>query len=152
VHALALALALLLPRQGALIPFQTLGGVRLGMTPAQVRATWGDKHGICRNCSQPTWYFTYKPFQPAGAAVSFRQGKVDAVWTLWSPPGWHVGTLTLGAAQEELTRRYAGAVRIPCVGYSAYVITRAHTTTAFYVYNGKLWGFGLSPANEPACR
>ena len=152
MHALALALALLLPRQGALVPFHSLGGVRLGMTPAQVRAAWGDRHGTCRDCAETTWYFTYKPFEPKGAAVSFRAGAVDAVWTLWSPPGWHVGTLTLGAAQEELTRRYAGAMRVPCIGYSAFILTRARTTTAFYVHDGRLWGFGISSAGSPACR
>jgi len=79
VHALALALTLLLPKHGTLVPFQTLGGVRLGMSPAQVQAAWGTRFGRCRGCAEPTWYYTYRAFTPTGAGVSFRAGKVDSV-------------------------------------------------------------------------
>src|SRR5438067_13366483 len=80
--------ALTLPHQGVLIPGTSLGGMRLGATQAQVRAAWGGFFGRCRGCAEPTWYFTYRRFQPQGAGVSFRGGRVDAVFTPWSPTVW----------------------------------------------------------------
>jgi len=152
VQALALALTLLLPKHGTLVPFHSLGGVRLGMTPAQVRAVWGTRFGRCRGCAEPTWYYTYRRFVPAGAGVSFRRGRVDAVFTLWSPPGWHAGTLVLGDPKEEVTSRYGASIRVPCASYDAYLVTHAHVATAFYVFGGRLWGFALIPSSAPACR
>ena len=152
MHALALALTLLLPKHGTLVPFHSLGGVRLGMTPAQVTRTWGSRHGTCRGCTDATWYYNYKAFTPTGAGVSFRHGKVSAVFTLWSPLGLHAGTLAIGDAKEELTSRYGAAIHVPCSLYDAYLVTRKRVTTVFYVYDGKLWGFGLIPSSSPACR
>jgi hypothetical protein len=153
VPTLALvALSLLLPHRGAFVPWQSLGGVRLGMTPAQVEQRWGTSHGRCRACKQETWYYNYKPFHPEGAAVRFTRGTVDAVWTLWSPPGWHVGDLVVGAAEQEVTKRYPATLTVHCGSYAALVLTRRRVTTAFYVYNGSLWGFGLNRSTETACR
>ena len=152
MHALALALTLLLPQRGALVPWQSLGGVRLGMSEQQVTQRWGTDHGRCRGCAQPTWYYNYRPFRPQGAAVRFAHGKVDAVWTLWAPPGWHTGALTIGAAQEEVTKRYAATLSVPCGSYTALTLTKGRVTTAFYIYNGSLWGFGLNDATVNACR
>jgi hypothetical protein len=50
------------PRAGVAVPGKTLGGLALGMTPAQVRAAWGPRHGACRGCRAPTWYFNYARF------------------------------------------------------------------------------------------
>jgi hypothetical protein len=152
VHALALALTLLLPKHGTLVPYQSLGGVQLGMTPVQVTSAWGTRHGRCRGCADATWYYTYKPFTPTGAGVSFHEGKVSAVFTLWSPTGWHAGALVIGDPKRELTTRYHTAIRVPCASYEAYIVTRNHVTTAFYVYDGKVWGFALIPSSAPACR
>jgi len=33
------------PRKGVFAPGRSLGGLRLGMTPAQVRAAWGSSFG-----------------------------------------------------------------------------------------------------------
>ena len=152
VHALALAaLTLLLPHRGALVPWQSLGGIRIGMTKAQVEQRWGSDHGRCRGCKEPTWYYNYEPFRPQGAAVRFKNNKVDAVWTLWAPTGWHAGTLTLGAAQEEITKRYPATLTIPCGAYDALVLTKRRVTTAFYIYNGSLWGFGLTRSTATSC-
>ena len=152
MHALALALALLFPKQGTLVPFKSLGGIRLGMTPAQVTAAWGTKHGRCHGCPEATWYFTYRPFTPTGAGVSFKAGHVDAVFTLWSPLGWHEGTLAIGDDKQSLLTDFPTAIRVPCSNYDAYIVTHAGVTTAFYVFGGKLWGFALTPSNAPACR
>ena len=151
MRLLILAVALLLPKGGELVPWQSLGGVRLGMTPAQVRHTWGTRFGRCRSCPQETWYFNYDPFHAEGAAVRFRKGRVDAVWTLWKPDGWHSGKLALGAPAPAITGRYGALVTIPCGSYEARVLTRGPVTTTFYVYGGKLWGFGLNRSGASPC-
>jgi len=42
------------PEAGVLAPGTSLGGVRLGMTKADVRRTWGSSYGRCRDCDR--WY------------------------------------------------------------------------------------------------
>lgn len=152
MHALALALTLLLPKHGTLVPFHSLGGVRLGMTPAQVARTWGTRHGACRGCAETTWYYTYKPFTPTGAGVAFHKGRVSAVFTLWSPDGWRAGALRIGDRAEEITIRNQAAIHVPCASYDAYLVTRNHVSTVYYAFDGKVWGFALIPSNAPACR
>ena len=105
---LALAAALAPPPNGILVVGQNLGGVRLGMTLAQVERALGTRYGRCRSCAQTTWYFAYRKFRPEGAAVRFRRGHVDAVWTLWSPLGWRTrdATLAIGMNALEVNSRY----------------------------------------------
>ena len=149
--ALALSLALLLPKHGVLVPWHTLGGVGLGMTPAQVERRWGAQHGSCRGCRQQTWYFNYAPFQPEGAAVRFAGGRVDAVWTLWKPDGWRLGVLQLGAPSAALTGRWGALETIPCNNYEARIARKGRVATVLYVYAEQLWGFGLSRAGASPC-
>lgn len=151
MRLLVLAVALLLPKGGELVPWQSLGGVRLGMTPAQVRHTWGTRFGRCRSCPQETWYFNYEPFHAEGAAVRFRKGRVDAAWTLWKPPGWHLGSFQLGAPASSLTGRWGALVTVPCGYYEARIASRRGATTVLYVYGDELWGFGLSRQNASVC-
>jgi hypothetical protein len=149
----AAAASAALPRHGVLVPGVSLAGVRLGMTPAQVRATWGLTFGVCRSCSARTWYFNYDPYQPQGAAVRFRRGRVDAVWTLWSPPGWHTqdSKLRLGLVEPQVHGVLGALVTIPCGSYIALILTRKSATTVYYVFGGKLWGFGLSRPGASPC-
>jgi len=150
VALLALVLSLLLPQHGALVPSRSLGGVSLGMTQADVQHVWGKTFGRCKDCERETWYFNYEKFHPEGAAVRFRGGRVDAVWTLWKPPGWHVGKLQLGAPSAALAARLGALVTIPCGSYEARIQTRRSVMTVFYVYADQLWGFGLSrPGGSP---
>ncbi len=60
------------PARGVLTPGQSLGGVRLGDTQAEVNARWGTRYTLCTVCTRPTWLYTYGSGSPAGAAVSFR--------------------------------------------------------------------------------
>ena len=148
---LAVLLALALPQHGTLVPGLSLGGVRLGMTQPEVRHAWGTGYGLCSGCKRTTWYFNYEKFHAEGAAVRFRAGRVDAVWTLWKPPGWHAGTLTLGAPAPAITSRYGALVSVPCGSYNARILTHGTVTTAFYVYGGDLWGFGLNQSSASPC-
>src|SRR3954453_16138506 len=73
------------PPRGVVVEGKTFGGLALGLTPAQVEARWGRRHGLCDNCDTTTWYFTFVPFVARGVAVEFRQGRVDAYFTVGAP-------------------------------------------------------------------
>lgn len=140
------------PPAGVLVPGKSLGGLRLQMTPAQVRARWGPDFGRCRSCFHRTWYYNYAPFHPKGAGVEFRAGRVAAVFTLWEPAAWHTPKgLRIGDAAARVTLLYGALPRVRCGRYDALTIP-GPTTTAFYLRNEKVWGFGLSRAEVPVCR
>jgi hypothetical protein len=140
------------PTEGTLVPGVSLGGVELGMTRAEVRAAWGDRFGVCRNCRRPTWYFTLVPFEPQGAGVAFRRRQVVHVFTVWSPPGWQATDgLALGADEVDVG---AGLVLVDdraCRGYTAKRASTGSTETVFYIHEEKLWGFGLVRPGANPC-
>jgi hypothetical protein len=141
-----------LPEAGLLVPGQSLGSVRLGMTRAEVRATWGRGFGRCRSCGLETWYYTYRAFHPEGAAVSFEGGEVQLVYTLWSPAGWHDRSgLALGATEAEVTEQLGRVPRRQCDGYWALVRSSRRADSIYYVRDGKLWGLGLTRPAFPPC-
>ncbi|MEX2210143.1 MAG: hypothetical protein WD689_00055 [Gaiellaceae bacterium] len=151
MHALLLAALALAgpPSQGVVVPGESLGGLRLGATPAQVRAAWGKRYGVCRTCARRTWYFTYRPFEPQGAGVEFRNGRVAALFTLWQPPGWRTREgLALGDPATRVDALYGLLPETRCRGYSALRLGR----TAFYVRREEVWGFGLLAAGASVCR
>jgi hypothetical protein len=162
VGKLAAAVALVLagtaaaapPKTAVLVPGRSLGGVSLGMTQAQVRAAWGSRFGVCRDCGARTaWYFNRERFRPQGAGVELRRGRVVSVFTLWRPPGWRTSDgLTLGEPEARITETYDALTRVECGGYSALLLRTARTVTAFYVYEGRLWGFGLTRPDALVCR
>lgn len=142
-----------LPRAGALVAGSSLGGVRLGEPAAQVRAALGAFYGVCRGCTRTTWYFTYRPFTQPGLGVELTGGRVSAVYTLWQPPGWHGPKgLVLGASEDAVNARLGPLLPIACPGYAALVHDQAGTRTAYYVLDGRLWGFGLVLAQANPCR
>ena len=144
--------ALSLPQKGVVVPGKSFAGLSLGATAAQVRAAWGGGYGRCRGCTQTTWYFTYKKFAPQGAGVSFRKGAAAAFFTTWSPPGWHTNRgLAVGDPEARITRLYGILPRAECGTYSSLVLRRGRIDTQFFVYDGKVWGFGLSSAGAPPC-
>ena len=141
------------PRAGVFEPGRSLGGVRLGMTPAQVRAAWGPTYGRCRGCATPTWYYNYAPFSPQGAGVEFRRGRVDAVFTVWSPLGWRTTDgLRIGDEERRVTDLFPRASRGECGSYHVLLQRRGRTVSAFYLVNGRVWGFGLLRAPSRPCR
>jgi hypothetical protein len=160
--ALTACLALLLaasgataapPRAGLVVPGKTLGGLALEATKAQVRATWGRRHGVCRDCPAETWYFNLKRFEPQGAGVTFRKGRAVALFTVWSPPGWRTTQgLRIGDPEFRISTIYGTLFRIDCGRYSASTMRNKGVTTAFYVVDEQVWGFGLSRPGQPVCR
>lgn len=142
-----------LPKHGSLLPGRSLAGIRLGEKRAAVRAELGTFYGVCRNCATLTWYFTYRPFDRHGLAVEFTRGRVSAVYTLWQPQGWHgLRGLRLGARPLAVHKRAGPLQTIVCPGYDALVADSDAVRTVYYVYGGKLWGFGLFPRGAKPCR
>ena len=156
VAALALAApaTAALPQAGALVPGRSLGGVSLGESPRAVRAGLGTFYGACRDCGHKTWYVTYRPFGRQGLAVEFARGRVSGVYTLWRPARWHAPhRLVLGAPVLAVHRLAGASSTVVCRGgYEALVRDSAHARTAYYLYGGKLWGFGLFPRGGNPCR
>lgn len=141
-----------LPRHGVLVPGRSLGGVSLGMTKTQVRRAWGARFGRCRSCTVETWYFNYRPFEPQGAGVEFKGGRVARVFTVWQPEGWSTpDAVTLGASESEVTNVYGALVRRRCARYTALLIRGPGVQSVFYVLDGELWGFGLTRRAASPC-
>jgi hypothetical protein len=141
------------PRNGVLDPGRSLGGLRLGATQAQVRSAWGTSFGRCRKCPSPTWYFNYRRYRPQGAAVSFHDGRVEAIYTLWAPSGWRTPSgLEIGDPASKISQLYGPLSRTPCGQYSALILPMQGGVNVFYVSNRKLWGFGLFNFLVQPCR
>jgi hypothetical protein len=153
VRVLLLAVAVALPPSGVVDPGRSLGGLRLGATAAGVRAVWGADFGRCRGCRRTTWYFTYRRYAAQGAGVELRGGRVAALFTLWSPGGWHTRQgLRVGDPSSRIGALYGPLARRDCRGYYALVLRQGGAVTAFYVVDEKVWGFGLSRPGVPVCR
>ena len=151
--ALAAAVALALPTGGVVVPGKSLGGVPLGSSPAQVRAAWGSDYGRCRSCADTTWYFTYRPYRARGAGVAFRRGRAVALFTLWAPRGWRTTHgLRIGDAAARITEVYGPLARVECGRYYALSLPGRGASTAFYVVDNRLWGFGVMRPRAPVCR
>jgi hypothetical protein len=142
-----------LPKAGVLVPGRSLGGIRLGESPGAVRAALGTFYGRCRGCSHRTWYFTYKPLDRHGLAVEFTDGKVSGVYTLWRPAGWH-GPNRLGFGSSVLAVHHLARAShaVTCGDYEALARDSARTRTAYYLFRGRLWGFGLFRRGASPCR
>jgi hypothetical protein len=141
------------PRAGTLVPGKSLGGIRLGETAAQVRAALGDRYGVCRGCTTTTWYFTYRPFTREGLAVELTRNRVSAVYTVWKPSGWSAPKgLLIGAIEAQVTTLAGPLVVLTCSGYEAFTKDTPQVQTAYYIVDGKLWGFGLMRAHSNPCR
>jgi hypothetical protein len=149
---LAAAAAAAPPRAGLFVPGVSLGGLRLGMTQKQVRHAWGTGYGVCRGCADLTWYFNYRPYHPEGAGVVFRKGRVVAIFTHWSPPGWHTpGRVKIGDPAAEVAQRYDALPATTCGNYSVVNVIRLDTINAFYIVNDEVWGFGLTTGRVSPC-
>ena len=153
LNVLAAAVAVALPVHGTVVPGASLGGLRLGDSQQRVVAVWGRKFAVCRGCPRVTWYYNYAAYEPQGAAVEFQAGRVVALYTLWSPPGWRTPQgLRTGDPASHVTSVYGPLTRLGCGTYDAYQLPGRSSLTNFYVYGEKVWGFGLSRRSLPVCR
>jgi hypothetical protein len=141
------------PRAGVFEPGRSLGGLRLGMTGAQVKAAWGNRFGRCRSCPRTTWYFNYRAFSPRGAGVEFLGGRVSAVFTVWSPRGWRTPRgLRLGDDARRIAELYGPLARVECGVYTAHLLRRGPTVSAFYETGNRVWAFALLRFPASPCR
>jgi hypothetical protein len=142
-----------LPKAGALVPGSSLGGVRLGESPHAVVAALGTFYATCRDCPHRAWYFTYRPFDRHGLAVEFEHGRVSGIYTLWQPAGWHAPHGLRFGASPLAVHQAVGTLRtIGCHDYNALVRDSVNARTAYYLFAGKLWGFGLFRRGASPCR
>jgi hypothetical protein len=141
------------PKAGIVVPGKRLGGLTLGATRAQVSAGWGSRHGVCRDCREQTWYVNLRRWEPQGTGVAFRRGRVVALFTMWSPQGWHTDRgLLIGDPAARIAGLYGPLLRVNCGTYAVLTLRRGRIKTSFYVVDEQVWGFGLSRLSEPACR
>jgi len=141
------------PAAGLVVPGKSFGGLSLGATPVQVRAAWGSRFGVCRDCRARTWYFNQRKFYPEGVGVTFRRGRVVALFTVWSPPGWRTNRgLRINDPTVRISGLYGTLLRVNCGTYAAITLRRGRTTTSVYVVDERVWGFGLSRPSQPTCR
>ena len=69
------------------------------------------------------------------------------------PDGWIAPHgLQLGAAQAQVTSAVGPLIPVTCSGYDALVRDARQARTAYYVVDGRLWGFGLLRIRENPCR
>ena len=140
------------PTGGAFTPGVSLAGVELGLTRAEVLEAWGSRHGVCRDCEEPTWYVNERPFQPEGMGVTFEQGRVAHAFTVWQPEGWVTPEgLELGAQAGDIGATYGELAEIDCGDYLALVDNAPTATSAYYVYEDEVWGFGLLERGRSPC-
>ena len=140
------------PAKGVLEPGKSLGGVKLGDTMAAVRARWGGRYELCRVCERTTWLYTSPP-RRTGAAVSFRSGRVSAVFTLGAPIGWRTTQgLRLGDATTQALDLYKGFAWSRCIGYGALSMRGRSVVTSIYTYGESVYGFALTRPSEPVCQ
>jgi hypothetical protein len=140
------------PARGVLAPGKSLGGVKLGDTRATVRARWGGRYELCRVCGPTTWLYTSSA-RRTGAAVSFRNSRVTAVFTLGAPSGWRTTQgLRLGDATTHAMSLYKGFAWSGCIGYGALSLRGRGVVTSIYTYGESVYGFALTRPSEPVCQ
>ena len=155
---LALSLTLLLaptgpPAQGVLVPGRSLGGLELGATQAAVTARWGERHTLCTVCRRTTWLYSFRGRGTSGAAVSFRNGRVSAVFTLGVPRGWRTSRgVALGDPATKVHSVYGTLPWSRCIGYGAVSIRHSRTVSSIYTYGDSVYGFALTLPSEPVCQ
>jgi hypothetical protein len=141
-----------LPPRGLVVEGRSLGGLRLGVGPKAVTTKWG-AHAVCRSCRFRTWYFNYVRFKPQGLGAVFRRGRVVALFTHWAPAGWHTAKgLRNGDPERRAIELYPRLTRLSCGKYDVLVHARGSTRTQIYVYEGEVWGLGISRGWVPPCR
>jgi hypothetical protein len=91
------------------------------------------------------------PFEPEGAGVVFRRGRVAHVFTLWQPEGWRtVDGLALADDDGEVGEGLVVFEERACAGYTAVLASRPPAVSVFYVHRERVWGFGLvAPGANP---
>jgi hypothetical protein len=142
-----------MPTKGVLAPGKSLGGIALGDTVATVQKRWGSRYALCTICRRTTWMYTYRTGRLSGAAVSFRNGRVAAIFTLGAPRGWRTPQgLKLGDPTQHALALYRTLGWSRCIGYGALTMRRPGVVTSIYTFGESVYGFALTRPSEPVCQ
>ena len=152
-HAAAAQTRAAVPSRAVLVQGESLGGLRLGSTPAQVRSLWGTDYQLCDGCPTPTWFYWVRD-TTVGAGVKFnRSGRVVAVFTLGSPFGWKTREgLPVGAGLDRAVDIYDWKGFHVCRGYAAMSTTGSDVVTSIYIHGEIVYGFALTALGEAVCQ
>jgi hypothetical protein len=155
IAATSAAAAAKLPTNGVFRIGNSLAGIHLGDTPAMVKARWGTDYKLCRSCAARTWLYLIRGAEsPVGAAVSFRSGRVAALFTLGTPLGWHSAEgLKLGGSVEDIPSVYTADLDWNvCIGYGALSVRKDNVVSSIYTQGTVIYGFALTRPSEPICQ
>jgi len=138
------------PVNGVLVPGQSLGGIRLGDSGGKVMQLWGRDYTMISG--QPmTWIYMSPTGDPYGAAVSFREGKVTAIYTLGGITGWRRSDgLRVGQLFSTFNDPQGRATA--CDGYGAISSHGPDAVTSILMQGQSVYGFALTRPTEPICR
>ena len=138
------------PVKGILVPGKSLGGIRLGDTGGKVLALWGRNFSMLPG--QPmTWLYMSPTGDPYGAGVSFRDGKVIAIFTLGGITGWRTSD---GLRVGQLFSKFNDpeGKTVACDGYGAISSPSGNAVTSILTQGQSVYGFALTRPSEPVCR
>jgi len=137
------------PVNGILVPGQSLGGIRLGDTGGKVLTLWGRNFTMLPG--QPmTWLYMSPTGDPYGAGVSFREGKVTAIFTLGGITGWRRSDgLRVGQIFPKFNDPNGSTTA--CVGYGAISSHAGDAVSSVLMQGQSVYGFALTRPSEPVC-
>ena len=85
--------------------------------------------------------------------MSFRSGRVSAVFTLGVPRGWRTSRgVALGDPADKVLRVYGALPWSRCIGYGAVSIRRPGVVSSIYTFGESVYGFALTLPSEPVCQ
>lgn len=138
------------PVNGVLVPGKSLGGIRLGDSGGRVLARWGRDFTMLPN-KPMTWLYMSPTGDPYGAGVSFRDGKVIAIFTLGGIRGWHRSDgLRVGQIFSKFND--PNGTTVACDGYGAISSPGRNAVTSILTQGQSVYGFALTRPSEPVCR
>jgi hypothetical protein len=137
------------PVRGVLVPGRSLGGIKLGDTGGKVLALWGRDYTMLPG--QPmTWLYLSPTGDPYGAGVSFREGKVTAIFTLGGIRGWRRSDgLRVGQLFSKFNDPQGKTTA--CDGYGAISSHGRNAVTSILTNGQSVYGFALTRPSEPVC-
>jgi hypothetical protein len=144
------------PMSGIVVAGTSLGGIKIGDTPARVQMLWGKRYQLCDagTCPLQTWLYEQAKGEPLGVGVSFVKGKVAAVFTLGSPDGWKTDRgLRMGDEESQVYTYYPTPFTTNCIGYDALSVRNQQTkiVTSIYASSGYVYGFAITAPGQPVC-
>jgi hypothetical protein len=140
-----------LPKQGVLVPGRSLAGVKLGDSAETVRRLWGQHFVVCDTCEPMTWFYLYATGDPVGAGVTFRRGRVTAVFTLGMALGWRSASgVRVGQLLDTNDPDADGSWEM-CSGFAVRSQPSERAVTSILTLGPAVYGFSLTRPSEPVC-